>query len=175
MATTPRGRAEAAHDPFLPLAMAATATDRIKLATGVAVALSRSPMHLVYVGNDLQPLSGGRFVLGLGSQVKAHIERRFSAPFSRPAARMRELVMALGAIWTSWNDGTPFDFRGDFYAHTLMPPLFRPEPNPYGPPPVFVAGVGERYYREAKLTEIVGGTNEIQRNIVLRHLRANLM
>jgi probable F420-dependent oxidoreductase len=136
--------AEAAHDPFLPLALGAGATERIELGTGIAVALSRSPMHLAYLGHDLQVLSGGRFLLGLGSQVKAHVERRFGAPFDQPAARMRELVAALRTIWASWDDESPLDFRGDFYRHTLMPPLFRPAPSPFGPPAVFVAGVGTR-------------------------------
>jgi probable F420-dependent oxidoreductase len=101
-------------------------------------------MHLAYLGHDLQVLSKGRFLLGLGSQVKAHVQRRFSAPFDQPAARMRELVAALRTIWACWHDQSPLDFRGDFYQHTLMPPLFRPAPSSFGPPAVFVAGVGER-------------------------------
>ena len=138
------------HDPFFPLLQAAGATERLELITGVAIAFARSPMLLAQIGHDLQVLSKGRFRLGLGSQVRAHIERRFSQPWSRPAARMREFVSALRAIWSCWNDGTPLAFRGDFYTHTLMPPLLRPAPCPFGPPPVWLAGVGPR------MTEVAG-------------------
>jgi probable F420-dependent oxidoreductase len=138
------------HDPFFPLVQAAAATERLELSTGVAIAFARSPMLLAQIGHDLQALSKGRFRLGLGSQVRAHIERRFSQPWSRPAARMRELVRALRAIWSCWNDGAPLDFRGEFYTHTLMPPLLRPAPCPFGPPPVWLAGVGPR------MTEVAG-------------------
>jgi probable F420-dependent oxidoreductase len=138
------------HDPFFPLVQAAAATERLELSTGVAIAFARSPMLLAQIGHDLQVLSKGRFRLGLGSQVRAHIERRFSQPWSRPAARMREVVRALRAIWSCWNDGAPLDFRGDFYTHTLMPPLLRPAPSPFGPPPVWLAGVGPR------MTEVAG-------------------
>ena len=138
------------HDPFFPLVQAATATERLELSTGVAIALARSPMLLAQIGHDLQVLSKGRFRLGLGSQVRAHIERRFSQPWSQPAARMRELVLALRAIWSCWNDGAPLAFRGDFYTHTLMPPLLRPAPSPFGSPPVWLAGVGPR------MTEVAG-------------------
>ena len=132
------------HDPFFPLLQAAATTERLELITGVAIAFARSPMLLAQIGHDLQVLSKGRFRFGLGSQVRAHIERRFSQPWSRPAARMRELVLALRAIWSCWNDGAPLDFRGDFYTHTLMPPLLRPAPSPFGSPPVWLAGVGPR-------------------------------
>ena len=138
------------HDPFFPLVQAAAATERLELTTGVAIAFARSPMLLAQIGHDLQVLSKGRFRLGLGSQVRAHIERRFSQPWSRPAARMREFVLALRAIWSCWNDGAPLDFRGDFYTHTLMPPLLRPAPSPFGAPPVWLAGVGSR------MTEVAG-------------------
>jgi probable F420-dependent oxidoreductase len=138
------------HDPFFPLLQAAATTERLELITGVAIAFARSPMLLAQIGHDLQVLSKGRFRFGLGSQVRAHIERRFSQPWSRPAARMRELVLALRAIWSCWNDGAPLDFRGDFYTHTLMPPLLRPEPSPFGSPPVWLAGVGPR------MTEVAG-------------------
>ena len=99
---------------------------------------------LANIGYDLQAFSGGRFVMGLGSQIKPHITKRFSMPWSQPAARMRELVQAMRAIWACWNDGTKLDFRGDFYQHTLMTPMFSPGPNPHGSPPIFLAGYGPR-------------------------------
>lgn len=129
-------------DPFLPLAFAAEHTQRLELITAIAVAFARNPMIVAQLGNDLQTISQGRFILGLGSQIKAHIEKRFSMPWSAPAARMREFVLALRAIWESWQNGTPLNFRGQFYTHTLMPPLMAPPSNPYGPPRVFLAGVG---------------------------------
>ncbi len=134
---------EAAHDPFLALLLAAEHTTRLEVGTAIAVAFARSPMQLAYTAHDLQAHSGGRFILGLGSQVKPHIERRFSMPWSRPAARMREYVAALRAIWSAWNDGTKLDFRGDFYTHTLMTPFFAPPPVASGAPKVLVAAVGE--------------------------------
>ncbi len=142
--------AETAHDPFLPLALAAERTTRVELGTGIAVAFARNPMTLAVVANDLQALSRGRFVLGLGSQIKPHIEKRYSMPWSHPAARMRELVLAMRAIWASWADGSRLFFRGQFYRHTLMPPLFDPGPNPYGTAKVFLAAVGPR------MTEVAG-------------------
>ncbi len=142
--------AEVAHDPFLPLALAAEHTERVKLGTGIAVAFARNPMNLAVLANDLQTLSEGRFLLGLGSQIKPHIEKRFSMPWSHPAPRMRELVLAVRAIWASWADGSRLAFRGEFYRHTLMTPMFDPGPNPYGNPKIFVAAVGER------MTEVAG-------------------
>ncbi len=134
---------ESAHDPFLPLVLAAEHTERIELGTAIAVAFARSPMQLAYTAHDLQAYSGGRFLLGLGSQIKPHIERRFSMPWSHPAPRMREFIMAMRAIWSAWNDGTKLSFRGDFYQHTLMTPFFSPPPAPGGAPKVFLAAVGE--------------------------------
>jgi probable F420-dependent oxidoreductase len=96
---------ESKHDPFLPLVVAAEHARRLEIGTAIAVALARSPMTVAYAAHDLQAYSGGRFMLGLGTQVKPHIERRFSMPWSHPAARMREYVAALRAIWASWNDG----------------------------------------------------------------------
>ena len=142
--------AETAHDPFFPLLLAAQATERIELGTGIAVAFARSPMVLAQIANDLQIASEGRFLLGLGSQIKPHIEKRFSMPWSKPAARMREFILAMRAIWESWQNGTKLDFRGEFYTHTLMTPFFNPGPNPHGTPKVFLAGVGE------KMTEVAG-------------------
>jgi len=135
---------ETAHDPFLPLAIAAAATTRLTLGTAVAVAFPRSPTHLAMLGDDLQRATDGKFILGIGSQVRAHVERRFSAPFDHPAARMRELVLAIRAVWASWRDGTPLDFAGEFYRLSLMLPFFSPGANPFGPPPIFIAAVGGR-------------------------------
>ena len=142
--------AETGHDPFYPLLLAAEHTDRLELGTGIAVAFARSPMTTAMQANDLQLLSEGRFLLGLGSQIKPHIEKRFSMPWSHPAPRMREFILAMRAIWDTWNNGTKLDFRGDFYSHTLMTPFFNPGPNQYGPPKVFLAAVGE------KMTEVAG-------------------
>lgn len=141
---------ETGHDPFLPLVLAAEHTERIKLGTGIAVAFARNPMNLAVMANDLQTLSQGRFLLGLGSQIKPHIEKRFSMPWSHPAPRMRELILAIRAIWASWSDGSRLAFRGEFYRHTLMTPMFDPGPNPYGNPKIFLAAVGE------KMTEVAG-------------------
>jgi probable F420-dependent oxidoreductase len=134
---------ESKHDPFLPLVLAAEHTERLEVGTAIAVAFARSPMQLAYTAHDLQTYAGGRFSLGLGSQIKPHIERRFDMPWSRPAARMREYVSALHAIWSAWNEGEKLDFRGDFYSHTLMSPFFSPPPAPGGAPKVFVAAVGQ--------------------------------
>lgn len=133
---------ETIHDPFVVLTLAAQVTERVELGTKVAIAFARSPMALAYTANDIQQLSGGRLVLGLGTQVRAHILRRFSMPWTRPAARMREYVLALQSIWAAWNDGTELSFRGEFFTHNLMNPLFRPPPNPFGAPKVMLAGVG---------------------------------
>jgi len=142
--------AETSHDPFLPLMLAAEHTERIQLGTGIAVAFARNPMNLAMVANDLQTASAGRFMLGLGSQIKPHIEKRFSMPWSHPAPRMRELIMAIRAIWASWADGGRLAFRGEFYRHTLMTPMFDPGPNPFGNPRIFLAAVGQR------MTEVAG-------------------
>lgn len=138
------------HDPFLPLPAVAAATSRITVGTGIAIAFARSPMLLAYLGSDLQLATQGRFILGLGSQVRAHVTRRFSMPWSHPAARMRELISAVRAIWRSFETGDPLDFRGDFYSHTLMTPEFSPAPARFGLPPIFLAAVGER------MTEVAG-------------------
>jgi probable F420-dependent oxidoreductase len=140
---------ETTHDPLLGCALAGQATAHADVGTGIAVAFARSPMTLAVAANDLQLLTGGRFLLGLGSQVKAHITRRFSMPWSHPAPRMREFVLAMRAIWRSWQQGEPLDFTGEFYSHTLMTPYFNPGPNPFGPPRVFLAGVGDVMTRVA--------------------------
>jgi probable F420-dependent oxidoreductase len=133
---------EGPHDPFLPLAVAAQHTTRVTLATAIAIAFARNPMVCAYVANDLQLLAGGRFMLGLGTQIRPHIERRFGERWSKPNTRMREFVGALRAIWRAWETGERLDFRGAFYTHTLMSPFFNPGPNPHGPPPVLLAGFG---------------------------------
>ncbi len=144
--------AETNHDPFFPLVIAAEHSTSIQLGTGIAVAFARNPMVMAQIANDMQLMSKGRFLLGLGSQIKPHITKRFSMPWSSPAARMREFVLAMRAIWDAWANGTKLDFRGDFYTHTLMTPFFDPGPNPFGNPKVFLAAVGE------KMTEVVGET-----------------
>jgi len=135
---------ETGYDPFLQMLHAADATERITLGTSIAIAFGRTPLILAHTAYDLARYSEGRFVLGLGSQVKPHIERRFSMPWSKPAARMREYVLALRAIWATWHDGEKLDFDGEFYRHTLMTPFFSPEAHDFGPPEVWLAGVGER-------------------------------
>jgi probable F420-dependent oxidoreductase len=141
---------ETSHDPFMQLLQAADATERVTLTTSIAIAFARTPMTLANIGFDLNLYSQGRFVLGLGSQIKPHIERRFSMPWSHPAPRMREMVLAIRAIWDAWQNGSKLDFKGDFYTHTLMTPFFSPEPSPYGLPPIMLAGVGEM------MTEVAG-------------------
>ena len=142
--------AETNHDPFFPLLLAAGATEKLELGTGIAVAFARNPMTLAVLANDLQLLTKGRFMLGMGSQIKPHITKRFSMPWSHPAPRMRELILAIRAIWNTWETGEPLAFRGEFYTHTLMTPFFNPGPNPYGNPKILLAAVGEL------MTEVAG-------------------
>jgi len=134
--------AETGHDPFLPLALAAEHTDKIELTTGIAVAFSRNPMILANIGHDLNSYSKGRFTLGLGTQIKAHITKRFSMPWSHPAPRMKEMIQAMHAIWDTWHEGKPLDFRGEFYQHTLMTHYFTPTDIQYGRPKIALAAVG---------------------------------
>ncbi|MEW2353332.1 TIGR03617 family F420-dependent LLM class oxidoreductase [Spirillospora sp. NPDC029432] len=129
-------------DPFLPLALAAGRTERVELGTAVAIAFARSPMTLAYTAHDLQALTGGRLVLGLGTQVRGHVVRRFSMGWDAPVARMRDYLAALRAIWASWRDGTPLSHEGPYYTHTLMTPGFVPRPHGHGDPPVLLAAVG---------------------------------
>jgi probable F420-dependent oxidoreductase len=140
---------EGTHDPFVPLVLAAAVTERVELTTAIAIAFARNPMVCAYLANDLQLVSRGRFILGLGSQIRPHIEKRFSETWSKPNARMREFVRALRAIWTAWSEGSRLDFRGEFYRHTLMTPFFNPGKNPFGPPRVFLAGFGAGMVRVA--------------------------
>ncbi len=142
--------AETSHDPFLPLLVAAQNTRQVDLMTSIAVAFSRSPMTMANIGHDLNAASRGRFVLGLGSQIRAHITKRFSMPWSHPAARMREFILAMRAIWANWHEGAPLEFTGKFYTHTLMTPFFAPTDNDYGAPRVFLAAVGPL------MTEVAG-------------------
>ena len=132
---------ETAHDSFIPLTLAATSTTRAMLQTSVAIAFPRSPMITAYTARDLQDLSRGRFRLGLGTQVKGHIERRFSTSWESPGPRLREYVQALKAIWKAWDTGERLNFEGDHYRHTLMTPFFSPGPSEFPAPPVFTAAV----------------------------------
>jgi probable F420-dependent oxidoreductase len=138
---------EGPHDVFTPLVLAATATSSLELLTNVAIAFPRNPIQLAHQAYDLQTVSEGRFTLGLGTQVRAQIERRYGSQFERPIARMRELVGALRAIFASWETGERLDVRGQFYTHTLMPPTFNPGPNPFGAPPIFLGALGPQMVR----------------------------
>ncbi len=165
-------------DPFIACALAAERTERIQIGTGIAVAFGRSPLTIAMQADDIQLLSEGRFILGLGSQIKPHITKRYSMEWSKPAARMRELILAVRAIWESWAGDGSLDFQGDFYTHTLMTPFFNPGPNPHGNPTIMLAAVGplmtqaagevadgllvhgfstERYVREATLPALEKG------------------
>jgi probable F420-dependent oxidoreductase len=141
--------AETQHDPFLPLAVAATVTSTIKLGTSIAVAFPRSPMITAHIAWDLQQASDGRFILGLGSQVKGHNERRFSVKYESPAPKMREIVLALRAIWDCWQNGTKLNFKGQFYRFDLMTPFFNPGPIAHPKVAVYLAGVNEHMCRVA--------------------------
>jgi probable F420-dependent oxidoreductase len=140
---------ETQHDPFLPLAVVATATSSLKLGTSIAVAFPRSPMVTAYTAWDIQKASGGRFILGLGSQVRAHNQRRFSVKFESPGPKLREIVLALRTIWECWQKGTPLRFKGEFYNFDLMTPFFNPGPIAHPKIPVFIAGVNQYMCRMA--------------------------
>lgn len=144
--------AEMDHDPFLPLVAAAQVTSKIELGTSIAVAFARNPMTLANIGWDLQAYTNGRFVLGLGSQIKAHIERRYSMSWGQPAARMEELIQAVRAIWDAWMGNSTLDFRGEFFQHTLMPPSSSPDPADLAGlplPRIYLAAVGPLMTRAA--------------------------
>jgi probable F420-dependent oxidoreductase len=141
---------EGSWDPFYPLVMAAEHAPGLDIATGIAVAFPRNPMHLAYQAWDLQKFSQGKFLLGIGSQVKAHIEKRFGVGFSPPAARMREYILALKAIFDCWQNGTVLDFQGEYFRHTLMTPMFNPGPLECQPPPVLLGALGPL------MTEVAG-------------------
>ena len=142
--------AEISSDPFFPLLLAAEHSQRVGLTTAISVAFARNPMTVASLAHDLNQYSGGRFSLGLGSQIQPHITRRFSMPWSKPAARMREFVLALRAIWDCWLEGAELDFRGEFYRHSLMTPMFTPAQRDFPAPLVSVAGVGPL------MTEVAG-------------------
>lgn len=142
--------AETSHDPFFPLLVAAQNTSRVDLMTSIAVAFARTPMILANIGHDLNAASHGRFVLGLGSQIRAHITKRFSMPWSHPADRMREFILAMRAIWANWHQGEPLEFVGKYYTHSLMTPFFTPTNTEFGAPRVYLAAVGPR------MTEVAG-------------------
>ena len=137
---------EGPHDVFTPLVLASTVPG-LDVMSNVAIALPRNPVQLAHQANDLQLLSEGRFILGLGTQIRTQIEKRYGAEFDRPVARMKELVGALRAIFATWNTGERLDFRGEFYRHTLMTPTFVPGPNPFGPPPIYLGALGPRLTR----------------------------
>ena len=139
---------EGQHDVFFPLVLAAEETD-LELMTNVAIASPRSPLHLAHASYDLQILGRGRFRLGLGSQIRAHIEKRYGARWGQPANRMAETVAAVKAIFAAWEGEAPLDFRGQYFTHTLMPPNFNPGPNPFGPPPVLMGALGPVMTRKA--------------------------
>jgi probable F420-dependent oxidoreductase len=136
--------AEGPNDVFVPLTLAAGAGCGLDVTTNAAVALPRNPIHLAHAAHDLQVLSGGRFRLGLAPQIQAHITRRFGVPWTHPVERMREMVEALRAIFTSWQEGSPLRFEGEYYCHTLMTPMFSPGPSEVGPPPILLGALGPR-------------------------------
>ena len=140
---------EGPHEPFMRLLLAAEHSN-LEIGTGLAIAFARTPMTVANLAQDLQHFSGGRFWLGLGSQIRPHIEARYSMPWSKPVTRMKEFVRALRAIWACWNENEKLDFRGEFYTHTLMPPIFNPGPSKGGPPPIYLGAVGP------KMTEAAG-------------------
>jgi probable F420-dependent oxidoreductase len=184
---------EVKTDPFLACGVAVERSERVEVGTAIAVAFARNPMTVALVANDLQALSGGRFVLGLGSQIKPHITKRYSMLWSHPAARMREFILAVRAIWDTWATGAPLEFKGEFYTHTLMTPFFDPGPNPYGNPKILLAAVGplmteaagevadgmlchafctERYLREVTLPALRRGAAKSGRDLTKFELTA---
>lgn len=134
--------AETSHDPFLPLVVAAQHTETLQLGTSIAIAFARSPMTLANTARDINEFSEGRMILGLGSQIKPHITKRFSMPWSKPAARMEDFIKALHAIWDCWDTGEPLRHKGEFYTHILMTDFFNPGPSTHGKPDVYLAAVG---------------------------------
>jgi probable F420-dependent oxidoreductase len=146
---------EANHEPFMPLALAAEHSDTLTLGTGVAIAFARNPMTMAHLTHELNDFCGGRLVLGIGSQIQQHIERRFSSPWSHPARRMRDFVLAMHAIWDTWNNKTPLDYRGEFYTHTLMNHMWDPGPSSTGRPKVVMGALGPRMLEVA--TEVADG------------------
>jgi probable F420-dependent oxidoreductase len=142
-------QAEVKRDPFVSLTIAAGTTSRIRLATAVAIVFPRSPMVVAYMARNIHDYSGGRFSLGIGTQVKGHIQRRFSTEWDRPGPRLREYALALRSIWDAWQHTTPLDFEGEFYRFNLMTPEFDPGPSQYDPVPVYLAAVNRYLIRAA--------------------------
>ncbi len=135
---------ETQHDPFLPCALIAEHTQKLKFGTAIAVSFARSPATLAYAAWDLAAQSGGRFMLGLGTQVQAHIERRFGMPWPESVVgKLREQILAIHAFWDAWQNGTKLNFRGEHYKLTLMSPFFNPGPIEHPPIPIYIAGVNE--------------------------------
>ena len=178
--------AELNHDPFMPLAIAASKTDSIELITSVAVAFSRNPMSMATLAHDLNAFSNGRFILGLGSQVKPHIERRFSMPRHKAAAQMREFIEAMHAIFSCWYEGERLQYEGEYYQHTLMPDTFKPDTQGLSPPRITLSATGplmtklaaeiadgmmmhpfssERYLKEVTLPAIKSGLHNSGRDL----------
>lgn len=140
---------ETRHDPFLPLMLVAEHTRQIRFGTAVAIAFPRSPLVLAHIGWDLAKYSGGRFILGLGTQVKGHNVRRFSVPWTPPGPRLRDMILAIRAIWDCWQNGTPLNYHSDNYTHTLMTPFFSPGPIEHPEVPIFIGGVNPYMCRVA--------------------------
>lgn len=169
---------EGPHDVFTPLVLASQVAG-LDVMSNVAIAFPRNPIQLAHQAHDLQTLSGGRFILGLGTQVRAQIEKRYGAAFDRPVERMSELVGALRAVFDTWATGERLDFRGEFYRHTLMTPTFVPGPTPYGPPPIYLGALGPRLTRAAAevadgLLVMPFGTTRFLREHTLPAVRAGL-
>ena len=169
---------EGPHDVFAPLTLACT-VGGLDLMTNVAIAFPRNPIQLAHQAYDHQLLSGGRFTLGLGTQIRTQIEKRYGAAFDHPVARMRELVEALRAIFAAWQTGQRLDFRGEFHRHTLMTPTFNPGPNPFGPPPIYLGALGPRLTRAAAevadgLLVMPFGTTRFLREATMPAVRAGL-
>jgi probable F420-dependent oxidoreductase len=133
---------EGAHDPFYPLVLASEFAPELEISTAIAVSFPRNPLHLAYQALDLQDFSKGKFTLGIGSQIRPHIEKRFGIAFSPVAKRMREQILAIKAIFNCFQHGEALKFEGEFYRHTLMPPMFNPGPCEYGLPPIVTGGFG---------------------------------
>lgn len=141
---------EGNNDPFFPLLLASEHAPELTISTGIAVAFPRNPSHLAYQAWDLHKFSKGKFALGLGSQIKPHIEKRFSCEFDPPVARMREHIEAIKAFFACWQHGVPLNYQGQYWQHTLMTPMFNAGPNPYGIPPIYLGALGP------KMTELAG-------------------
>ena len=187
--------ADTAHDPFLPVVAAAPVASGLDLGTAIAVAFARSPMVVAQTAWDLASLTHGRFLLGLGTQIKAHVVRRFSMPWASPVARLDEFVRALRAIWDTWQNGEPLRFRGEFYSFSLMTPFFNPGPIAHPDIPIYIAGVGPymarlagercdgyhvhpfhtvRYLREVTLPSMNDGARAVGRSLDLIELASTV-